>query len=95
MKDKQRRDVTGARRPFAAGLLRQTTLELVRHPVGLATPYRAAARGAALDAAAGRTRDALPPGTPCGSPRGGRRDDAPPHPGGQPPGEGLSLQVSL
>jgi len=33
------------RGPFAPGLLRPTTLGLVRHPVGLATPYRAVARG--------------------------------------------------
>jgi len=39
------RDLVGGRSPFAPGLLRQTTLEFVRHPVGLATPYRAAARG--------------------------------------------------
>ena len=37
-----------------------TTLGLVRHPVGLATPDRTAARGQALDATAGRPSGSCP-----------------------------------
>ena len=39
------RDVTAAPNSFAPESLRSTTLGLVRHPVGLATPDHAAARG--------------------------------------------------
>jgi len=52
-----------------------TTLEFVRHPVGLVQPARAAAREA-LDGTTGRPRAALPPGG-CGAVAlgEGRRDD--------------------
>ena len=79
------RDVTSAPRPFAPGLLRPTTLGLVRHPVGLATPDRAAARGQpSTQPPADIVQLCPPPGTSCGSPPGSLRDDAPRHPGGLP-----------
>ena len=62
----------------APGLLRQTAHQvLVRHPIDLATPDRAAARGAALDETASRPHAALPPGRRVVAPRGGRRDASP------------------
>jgi len=51
-----------ARRWFAPGLLRQTAPGLAWHPVDLAQPDRASARGPALDASGCRGREALPPG---------------------------------
>ena len=66
-------DVTGAHGPFAPGLLRLTTmLELVRHPVGLATPYRAAARGQPSTQPPADLVNSGP-GSPCGSPPAGLR----------------------
>jgi hypothetical protein len=49
-----------AHRPFAPGLLRQTTLELVRHPVDLAQPDRAAAPGEPSTQPPGQRDAALP-----------------------------------
>ena len=85
------RDVTGAAGPCAPGLLRPTTSEAVRHPVGPVHPDRAASRGQPRR----HRRPTAPrsaPGTSCGSPPGGRRDDAPCHPGGLPARRGQVLK---
>jgi len=77
------RDVTGTPKPFGPSLLRQTTLGLVRHPVGLATPDRAAARGQpSTPTAVPTSRSSAPGRRVVAPPRGGRRDEAPRHPGG-------------
>ena len=56
------RDVTGDRGPFAPGLLRRTTLVLVRHPVGNARPRRVVA----LREADGMAHPAIPEVCPPG-----------------------------
>ena len=60
-------------------------LELVRHPLGLAVPDRAVARGQPSTQPPAADPEALLPGRRVVAPPGGRGDDAPAHPRGMPP----------